>query len=191
MTARKKAMETRWPEPLWTIGHSTRGLDEFIALLKDNGIEALADVRHYPGSRKYPHFNAEPLRQALHDTGIRYEAFTELGGRRKVQPDSPNIAWRHPAFRGYADYMQTGAFHAGIERLKALASKQRTAIMCSEAVWWRCHRGLISDLFKLNGTRVLHIMGPASPPEHPYTSAAHVVDGHLDYSGDQHQLPLP
>ena len=191
MTARKKAMETRWPETLWTIGHSTRGLDEFIALLKDNGIEALADVRHYPGSRKYPHFNAEPLRQTLHDTGIRYEAFTELGGRRKVQPDSPNIAWRHPAFRGYADYMQTGAFHAGIERLKALASKQRTAIMCSEAVWWRCHRGLISDLFKLNGTRVLHIMGPASPSEHPYTSAAHVVDGHLDYSGDQHQLPLP
>ncbi|HKU78821.1 MAG TPA: DUF488 domain-containing protein [Rhodanobacteraceae bacterium] len=191
MSVRKKSEETPWPETLWTIGHSTRSLDEFLALLKDNAIEVLADVRHYPGSRKYPHFNAESLRLAVHDVGIRYEAFTELGGRRKVQPDSPNTAWRHPAFRGYADYMQTKEFRDGIERLKALASKQRTAIMCSEAVWWRCHRGLISDVFKLHGTRVLHIMGPASPPEHPYTSAAHVVDGHLDYSGDQHQLPLP
>ena len=191
MTAHKQPVETPWPETLWTIGHSTRSLDEFIALLKDNQIEVLTDVRHYPGSRKYPHFNVEPLQRGLHDAGIRYEAFTELGGRRKVQPDSPNTAWRHPAFRGYADYMQTKEFHDGIERLKALASNQRTAIMCSEAVWWRCHRGLISDVFKLHGTRVLHIMGPASPPEHPYTSAAHVVDGRLDYSGDQHQLPLP
>jgi len=190
MTAHKQPVETPWPETLWTIGHSTRSLDEFIALLKDNQIEVLTDVRHYPGSRKYPHFNVEPLQRGLHDAGIRYEALTELGGRRKVQPDSPNMAWRHPAFRGYADYMQTDAFHAGIERLKALASEQRTAIMCSEAVWWRCHRGLISDVFKLNGTRVLHIMGPGAPSEHPYTSAAQVADGHLDYSGDQHQLHL-
>jgi uncharacterized protein (DUF488 family) len=191
MSVRKKPEETPWPETLWTIGHSTRSLDEFLALLKDNAIEVLADVRHYPGSRKYPHFNVEPLQDGLQEAGIRYEACTELGGRRKVQPDSPNTAWRHPAFRGYADYMQTKEFRDGIERLKALASKHRTAIMCSEAVWWRCHRGLISDVFKLHGTRVLHIMGPASSPEHPYTSAAHVVDGHLDYSGDQHQLPLP
>jgi uncharacterized protein (DUF488 family) len=191
MTVRQQPVETPWPETLWTIGHSTRSLDDFIALLKDNAIDALADVRHFPGSRKYPHFNVEPLQQGLQMAGIHYEAFTELGGRRKVQPDSPNTAWRHPAFRGYADYMQTEAFHEGIERLKVLASKQRTAIMCSEAVWWRCHRGLLADVFKLHGTRVLHIMGPASPPEHPYTSAARVVDGHLDYSGDQHQLPLP
>ena len=191
MSTRKKSDESPWPETLWTIGHSTRSLQEFTALLKDNGIEVLADVRHYPGSRKYPHFNVEPLRQGLHDAGIRYEPFTELGGRRKVRQDSPNTAWRLPAFRGYADYMQTKAFHDGIERLKALASRQRTAIMCSEAVWWRCHRGLISDVFKLHGTRVLHIMSPASPVEHPYTSAARVVDGHLDYSGEQHQLPLP
>ena len=190
MTAHKQPVETPWPETLWTIGHSTRSFDEFIALLKDNQIEVLTDVRHYPGSRKYPHFNVEPLQRGLQDVRIHYEAFTELGGRRKVQPDSPNTAWRHPAFRGYADYMQTDAFHAGIERLKALASEQRTAIMCSEAVWWRCHRGLISDVFKLNGTRVLHIMGPGAPSEHPYTSAAQVADGHLDYSGDQHQLHL-
>ncbi|HET7931634.1 MAG TPA: DUF488 domain-containing protein [Rhodanobacteraceae bacterium] len=173
---------TAWPETLWTIGHSTRSLDEFIALLQTNRIEALADVRHFPGSRKYPHFNVEPLQHALRAAAIDYMPFSELGGRRKVQPDSPNTAWRHPAFRGYADYMQTEAFHEGIERLKALATRQRSAIMCAEAVWWRCHRSLISDLFKLHGTRVLHITGPAAPREHPYTSAAHVLDGRLDYT---------
>ena len=190
MSTRKRPDETPWPETLWTIGHSTRSLDEFIALLKQNGIEALADVRHYPGSRKYPHFNVEPLRQSLHEVDIDYQSFTELGGRRKVQPDSPNTGWRSDAFRGYADYMQTDAFRAGIERLKALATSKRTAIMCAEAVWWRCHRGLVSDVFKLHGTRVLHIMGTGAPREHPYTSAARVVDGRLDYSVEQHTLGL-
>ncbi|WHZ18161.1 MAG: hypothetical protein OJF55_000310 [Rhodanobacteraceae bacterium] len=190
MPARKQTVPAAWPETLWTIGHSTRSLDEFIALLQGNRIETLADVRHFPGSRKYPHFNAEPLRDAVRAAGIVYEPFTELGGRRKVQPDSPNTAWRHPAFRGYADYMQTEAFHAGVERLKALASETRTAIMCAEAVWWRCHRGLISDVFKLHGTRVLHITGPGEPGEHPYTSAARIVHGRLDYSADQHELPM-
>jgi uncharacterized protein (DUF488 family) len=190
MPAPAKTAETPWPETLWTIGHSTRELDEFIALLRENHIEALADVRHFPGSRKYPQFNTEPLRRSLHGAGIDYEPFTDLGGRRKVHPDSPNTAWRHPAFRGYADYMQTDAFRAGIERLKALATGKRTAIMCAEAVWWRCHRGLISDVFKLHGTRVLHITGTASPHEHPYTSAARTVGGRLDYSGDQHELPM-
>lgn len=185
-----RKMESPWPETLWTIGHSTRALDEFIALLTANAIEVVADVRHFPGSRKYPHFNVEPLQHALREAGIGYEPFTELGGRRKVQPDSPNTAWRHPAFRGYADYMQTPEFHDGIERLKALAARKRTAIMCAEAVWWRCHRGLISDVFKLHGTRVLHITGPGKPSEHPYTSAAHVENGKLDYSGDQRELPI-
>lgn len=174
-----------WPETLWTIGHSTRTLDEFIALLTENRIEALADVRHFPGSRKYPHFNVEPLRKEVQEMDIDYAAFTELGGRRKAHPDSPNTAWRHPAFRGYADYMQTDAFRAGIERLKKLAGRKRTAIMCAEAVWWRCHRALIADVFKLNGTRVLHITGPGEPREHPYTSAAHVEAGKLDYSSPQ------
>lgn len=147
-----------WPETLWTIGHSTRTIEEFIALLQSNDIEVLADVRHYPGSRKYPHFNVESLRETVQDAGIDYESFTELGGRRKVLPDSPNTGWRHPAFRGYADYMGTPEFQEGIERLKAIACAHRTAIMCAEAVWWRCHRGLISDVFKLHGTQVLHIM---------------------------------
>lgn len=175
---------------LWTIGHSTRDLDEFIGLLKVNAIATLADVRHFPGSRKYPHFNVEPLRAGLRSAGIGYEALTELGGRRKVQPDSPNTGWRHPAFRGYADYMATPAFLEGIERLKQIASTRPTAIMCAEAVWWRCHRGLISDYFKVHGTRVLHIMGPGAPREHPYTSAANILNGKLDYSGGQPELPI-
>ncbi|MGH8183362.1 MAG: DUF488 family protein [Rhodanobacteraceae bacterium] len=186
----RASRDSPWPETLWTIGHSTRNLDEFLALLQKNAIEALADVRHFPGSRKCPHFNVEPLRYALHDAGVGYEPFAELGGRRKVLPDSSNTAWRHPAFRGYADYMQTDAFRAGIERLKSLASRQRTAIMCAEAVWWRCHRGLISDVFKLHGTRVLHITGPGAPGEHPYTSAARIVGGKLDYSADQGELAI-
>lgn len=190
MATAKSLREAPWPRALWTIGHSTRDSDEFIALLAGNRIEVLADVRHFPGSRKYPHFNVEPLRAALHAASIDYEALTELGGRRKVMPDSRNTAWRHPAFRGYADYMETDAFHAGIEHLKKLACSKRTAIMCAEAVWWRCHRGLISDVFKLHGTRVWHITGPGQPGEHPYTSAAHIVAGRLDYSADQSALAL-
>lgn len=184
-------MENPWPQTLWTIGHSTRALDEFIGLLQANGIATLADVRHFPGSRKYPHFNVEPLRAGLENARIAYVPFTELGGRRKVQPDSPNTGWSHPAFRGYADYMATAEFQEGIERLKSIANTQPTAIMCAEAVWWRCHRGLISDFFKVHGTRVLHIMGPGAPREHPYTSAARIVNGHLDYSADQQELPVP
>jgi uncharacterized protein (DUF488 family) len=171
-----------WPATLWTIGHSTRSLDEFIALLQSNRIEALADVRHFPGSRKYPHFNTEPLQHALCEAGIDYAPFTALGGRRKVLPDSPNSAWRHPAFRGYADYMQSDAFRDGIELLKSIAARKRVASMCAEAVWWRCQRGLISDLFKLHDTRVLHIIGPGAPREHPYTSAARILDGRLAYT---------
>ncbi|HEU0276740.1 MAG TPA: DUF488 domain-containing protein [Rhodanobacteraceae bacterium] len=185
MQDRATPASTPWPETLWTIGHSTRTLDEFIALLTANRIELLADIRHFPGSRKFPQFNVEPLRAGVLAAGIGFEPFTELGGRRKVQPDSHNTAWRHPAFRGYADYMETPAFAAGIERLKAAACARHTAIMCAEAVWWRCHRGLVSDVFQLNGTRVLHIMGPGAPREHPYTSAARITDGKLDYSGER------
>ncbi len=183
MPAPVASTATPWPDALWTIGHSTRSLEEFIALLAANRIELLADVRHFPGSRKYPHFNVEPLQVGLRVAGIDYAPFTELGGRRKVHPDSPNTAWRHPAFRGYADYMATPEFAVGIERLKAAACVRRTVIMCAEAVWWRCHRGLISDVFKLNGVHVPHILGPGAPREHPYTSAARITDGRLDYTG--------
>ena len=169
------------PETIWTIGHSTRSAAEFLALLTGNDVEALADVRRFPGSRKYPHFNVEPLAHTLGEAGVQYVPFPELGGRRKPLPDSRNTAWRNDAFRGYADYMQTREFAVGIERLSALASAKRTAIMCSEAVWWRCHRGLLADWFKAHGVRVLHILDARHVVEHPWTSAAHVTEGELDY----------
>jgi uncharacterized protein (DUF488 family) len=170
------------PETIWTIGHSTRDAEEFLSLLAGERIQALADVRRFPGSRKYPHFNVDNLARALPAAGIEYAPFPELGGRRKPLPDSANTAWRNEAFRAYADYMATPEFASGIERLAALAAEKRTAIMCSEAVWWRCHRGLIADWLKVRGVRVLHILDARHVVEHPYTSAAHVTNGELDYS---------
>jgi len=169
------------PGTIWTIGHSTHSLEEFLALLAENRIEALADVRRFPGSRKFPHFNAEALARALPAAGIEYAPFPELGGRRKPRLDSPHRHWRNAAFRAYADYMDTDEFRVGIERLAALACAKRTAIMCSEAVWWRCHRRMISDWFKARGVRVLHIMGADNVTEHPWTEAALGCNGELDY----------
>ncbi|MGH8211795.1 MAG: DUF488 family protein [Rhodanobacteraceae bacterium] len=166
---------------IWTIGHSTRSLQEFLALLADNDIEALADVRRYPGSRRHPHFNAETLARALKEAGIEYEPFPELGGRRKPRPDSPHTQWRNVAFRAYADYMDTPEFHAGIERLAALAREKRTAVMCSEAVWWRCHRRLIADGFRARSVRVLHILDAKHVVEHPRDAAPQAPNGELDY----------
>jgi uncharacterized protein (DUF488 family) len=170
---------------IWTIGHSTRELDEFIELLKENKIEVLADVRSFPGSRKFPHFNAEALSVSLPAAGIEYIPFKQLGGRRKVRKDSPHTVWRHEAFRGYADYMDTDDFKKGIDDLLKLAAKKRTAIMCSEAVWWRCHRSMISDYLKSIGATVIHIMGSGKTDEHPYTSAAKLKDGKLVYGPAQ------
>ena len=166
---------------IWTIGHSTRSLEDLIALLNDNQIQALADVRSFPGSRKFPHFNAEALAVSLREAGIEYIPFKQLGGRRKVRPDSPHTVWRNEAFRGYADYMDTDDFKKGIEELLQLAAKKRTAIMCSEAVWWRCHRSMISDYLKSICVTVIHIMAPGKTEEHPYTSAATIVDGKIFY----------
>jgi len=166
---------------VWTIGHSTRALDEFFGLLTENQIEAVADVRSLPGSRKFPQFNAENLAESLPAAGIEYIPFKQLGGRRKVRKDSTHTIWRHPAFRGYADYMDTDEFKKGIDELLDLAAKKRTAIMCSEAVWWRCHRSMISDYLKSIGVTVIHIMAPGKTEEHPYTSAATIVDGKLMY----------
>jgi uncharacterized protein (DUF488 family) len=168
---------------LWTIGHSTLSIEDFISKLKSFEIQVLADVRSYPGSRRYPHFNREKLNASLADTGIRYEHFPELGGRRRARPDSLNMTWRNESFRGYADYMETDEFRAGIDRLLNIATTQRTAIMCSEAVWWRCHRSLISDYLKVKGIEVNHIMSIGKAEPHPFTSAAGIVDGELSYRG--------
>lgn len=166
---------------IWTIGHSTRSLEEFISLLHSFGIVVLVDIRSLPGSRRYPHFDKEALEVSLPAHGIEYRHLKELGGRRKVVKDSVNTGWRHPAFRGYADYMQTEEFRKGVEVLEAMAEKQATAIMCSEAVWWSCHRSMVSDYLKLRGWTVMHIMAMAKATEHPYTKPARIVDGQLHY----------
>jgi uncharacterized protein (DUF488 family) len=169
-------------ETVWTIGHSTRALDEFLDLLSAHSIEALADVRRYPGSRRWPHFAKEPLQIELEARGVVYQWFPELGGRRAPAPDSPNTAWRSAAFRGYADYMATESFAQGLIGLVNLASGLRTAIMCAEAVWWRCHRGLIADVLRWLRFEVVHVLGPVSTSPHPYTGAARIIRGRLSYS---------
>jgi uncharacterized protein (DUF488 family) len=168
---------------IWTIGHSTRALSDFLALLATNGIEAVADVRQYPASRRYPHFNQRALSESLAQAGVEYAWLPELGGRRRPRPDSHNTAWRNESFRGYADYMETPEFRAGIERLLEVARRRRTAIMCSEALWWRCHRSLIADALKAAGVIVEHILDPGKNEIHPYTSAARLEDGRLSYAG--------
>jgi len=169
---------------IWTIGHSTHSFEEFGLMLQAFNIELVADVRTYPGSRKFPQFNKEALEIALPQTGIQYVHLKDLGGRRKADPDSKNTAWRHAAFRGYADYMETSAFKEGIKALIKSALNQRTAYMCSEAVWWRCHRSLISDYLKVQGWKVMHIMSINKAEEHPYTTPARIVNGKLTY--EQH-----
>ncbi len=166
---------------VWTIGHSTRSIGEFLELLNANKIKALADVRRFPGSRKYSHFNQAELSASLGENKIEYQLFEKLGGRRQMSKDSPNTVWRNESFRGYADYMGTGEFHEGIEQLLELAAGKRTAIMCSEAVWWRCHRSMISDYLKAAGVAVEHIIGLKKTELHPFTSPAKIVDGKLFY----------
>ena len=168
---------------IWTIGHSTRSAEEFLGLLQAHGIRLLADVRLLPGSKRYPHFNQEEMEKWLPEAGIGYRHFPELGGRRRPRPDSKNSAWRHTAFRGYADYMETETFQQALHALEDLARQQPLAFMCSEAVWWSCHRSLIADALKVKGWTVLHIMGEGKSKEHPYTAPARVVNGELRYDG--------
>lgn len=167
---------------IWTIGHSTRSLEEFIGLLRRHGIGLVADVRRFPGSRRVPQFDKAGLRDALAADGIGYAHLPGLGGRRPARPDSRNLNWRNASFRGYADYMETAEFRAGLDRLLELARSARTAVMCAEAVWWRCHRSLIADRLKSTGIRVIHILDYDRTEEHPYTAAARLVDGHLTYA---------
>lgn len=167
---------------LYTIGHSTRELDSFMELLLQNNIAILVDVRRFPGSRKFPHFNKERLAQSLKDRKIEYLHCEALGGRRKPKENSNNLIWRNKSFQAYADYMETEDFKNAIAKLTSIAAHKTTAIMCSEAVWWRCHRALISDYLKVKGWTVLHIISESNPSEHPFTSAAKIIDDKLTYS---------
>lgn len=166
---------------IYTIGHSTHPIEVFIAMLRSFGIRQAVDIRGLPGSNKYPQYNQESLRESLAAAGITYLYIAALGGRRRVHRDSHNTRWRNASFRAYADYMETDDFARGIAELIAVAEREPTAYFCAEAVWWRCHRSLVSDYLKVHGWRVMHIMGVGRAEEHPYTSAARVVDGQVRY----------
>lgn len=170
---------------IWTIGHSSRTIGDLLTLLRAHGIECIADVRRHAGSRRHPHFNPEPLAAALGEACVGYLAFPDLGGRRPARDDSPHTVWRNLSFRGYADYMDSSGFAGAIGRLEATACASRTAMMCSEAVWWRCHRSMIADALKAKGWCVLHILDGGPAKEHPYTSAATLADGKLGYGAAQ------
>ena len=167
---------------IWTIGHSTHTLDKFLAMLASFQIELLVDIRSFPGSRRYPHFNKEALSVSLPANNIEFVHLVELGGRRKPMKDSKNTAWRVEAFRGYADYMETDAFEKAIHALELLGNKNRVAYMCSEAVWWSCHRSLVSDYLKFKGWTVMHIMDTGKAEEHTYTKPAKIEGDRLVYS---------
>ncbi|HKB64496.1 MAG TPA: DUF488 domain-containing protein [Pyrinomonadaceae bacterium] len=168
---------------IWTIGHSTRSADEFKEVLLSHKIEALVDVRSFPGSRRYPHFNKPELAGSLEAIGILYAHNPKLGGRRRPNPDSKNAAWKNASFRAYADHMESEEFKQGVEELLEVASTHRTAIMCAEALWWRCHRSLIADYLKSKGFTVIHIIDGKKTEAHPYTPAARIVEGRLSYAG--------
>jgi uncharacterized protein (DUF488 family) len=167
---------------IWTIGHSSRTLDEFLALLAQYGVGAVADVRRFPGSRRQPWFAREALENSLGVHGLADRWIPALGGRRRPRADSPNTAWRNESFRGYADHLESAEFAGGLAGLLELAGRLPTAMMCAEVLWWRCHRALISDVLTTRGIEVVHILGAGKSSVHCYTSAASLVDGRLSYA---------
>ena len=177
--------------PLYTIGHSTRSLEELIDLLEANRIASLADIRRYPASRRHPHFSGESLAASLPGRGIEYVHLESLGGRRKADPQSRNTGWRNESFRGYADYMGTAEFAAAVDHL--LQMPEPVAILCAEAVPWRCHRNLVSDELVHRGMEVFHIIGAGSVQRHELNPMAVVRDGRLLYpaAGGANQMELP
>ena len=166
----------------WSVGHSTHSLDAFVALLVAHGIDVLADVRTVPRSRRHPHFHIEALERSLPDRGIRYRHLARLGGWRRAAADSPNRGWRNPSFRGYADYAMTAEFAEGLAELRELAGAGRTAMMCSEALWWHCHRRLVADRLVAGGDVVWHVGTDGRTARHELTSFADVdADGLVTY----------
>jgi uncharacterized protein (DUF488 family) len=171
---------------LYTIGHSTRALDEFITILRVHSIKTLVDIRSFPMSRRLPHFNRDALEKSLQEAGIRYIWLKELGGRRKkIRDDSPNVALRNDSFRNYADYMLTEEFQRGVDELINLAGQSRTAYMCAERVYFHCHRMLVSDWLVAHGHEVLHIDGTGPVKTHRLMAEARVMDGQVLYRGDR------
>ena len=166
---------------VYTIGHSTRTLEDFEALLKAHGVAQLADVRTVPRSRRHPHFSSDALSRSLPSAGVVYRHFAGLGGLRKPRADSPNTAWRHEGFRGYADYMATPDFERALDELVEFARAGPTAVMCAEAVWWRCHRQLVADALVARSIEVRHIMSADAAPPHTLTEFAQAAEGKVTY----------
>ena len=170
---------------VWTVGHSTRTLEEFLALLAREELARLVDVRTFPGSRRHPQFNREALALSLAERGIEYRHAPALGGRRTPRADSPNTHWRNAGFRGYADHMATAEFRGGLATLLDDAERARTVIMCAEAVPWRCHRNMISDALVAAGARVVHVLD-AGTQDHALAPSARIVDGEVRYGDAGH-----
>jgi uncharacterized protein (DUF488 family) len=170
---------------IWTVGHSTRSADEFVALLKDSGVEAVADVRRFPGSRRHPQFGGPALEERLAAEGIDYAWLSKLGGRRRGDTGPQQAGWRSDSFRAYAAYTWTQEFAGGLDELLHLAHARRTTLMCSEVLWWRCHRALIADVLRFIGMQVIHIQAIGIQSVHPYTSPARIVEGELVYPCDE------
>jgi uncharacterized protein (DUF488 family) len=166
---------------IYTIGHSTQTIEQFIALLKAHNIEELVDVRTIPKSRHNPQFGSEELAASLQQVGIVYKHLAKLGGLRHASKDSINLGWQNTSFRGFADYMATPEFRTGLDELQAAAEKKTVAIMCAEAVPWRCHRSLISDALTIQGWQVLHIQSRKTASPHELTTFIKVQDGKLTY----------
>jgi uncharacterized protein (DUF488 family) len=179
------------PLTVFTVGHSNRSLDVFLAILKAHAIECVADVRTIPRSRHNPQFNALSLETTLPMAGVAYTRLPRLGGLRRPRKDSKNLAWRNESFRGYADYMESADFEKGIGELLALARGKRTAILCAEALYYRCHRSLISDALVCRGVETVHLMDSRKTAEHRLTSFVKIVDGRPTYPEAQGSLPAP
>ncbi|HXF81201.1 MAG TPA: DUF488 domain-containing protein [bacterium] len=169
------------PPRVVTVGHSTRSLEEFLALLREAGVTVLVDVRIAPGSRRHPHFCQDALAAALAAVGIRYEHEPDLGGRRRIRPDSPHVGWRTPGFRAYADHMDSESFRRALDRVIALARTGTVALMCAEALPWRCHRQLIADALLARGVPVMHLLGPGERRPHALPPFARVEGDRLVY----------
>jgi uncharacterized protein (DUF488 family) len=168
---------------IMTIGHSTRSMAEFLALLQAHGVTAVVDVRSLPRSRRHPHFSLDTLKSSLPAHGIAYHHFPGLGGRRSPTPGSRNTGWRHPSFRAYADHMETAEFREALDALLALAQKFFVALMCAESKWWECHRQLVADALVARGIEVRHIMSVGNAPAHQLTTFAHVTGTEVRYPG--------
>ena len=174
---------------IWSVGHGARPLEDFLETLRASDIKTLADVRSQPGSRRHPHFGAKPLAAALGEIGVAYVHLPELGGRREPRPDSPHRALRVAAFRGYADHMSSEEFARGYERLTSLARESRTAFMCAETLWWRCHRRLVADRLTVDGWTVTHLFAPGKSEPHVLWDAARIDNGNLVYDAGTLAIP--